>query len=162
MGSGKTTIGKRLAEPIGFDFVDTDELIEHKYGKSIPEIFSESGEAAFRRIEQEMLETLLQREYIVISTGGGMPCYHENMKVMSGKGKVVYLRTESGTLAKRLMRSRTERPLIKGKSPEELQLYIEDKLIEREPFYNQAHIVVDTENFTIEQLLQSLQLMKSK
>ncbi|MDR1864657.1 MAG: shikimate kinase [Bacteroidales bacterium] len=160
MGSGKTTIGRRMAEIIGFDFVDTDSLIEKEEGNNISRIFSERGEEAFRNIEHRLLKSLLQRDYTVISTGGGMPCHHHHMDMMLANGKVVYLHTLPQTLAKRLMRSHTERPLIKGKTPEELQEYIAAKLAEREPFYLRANVVVQTEEFSMDLLLRSLKLMK--
>ncbi len=160
-GSGKTTIGKRLAAPIGFDFLDTDHYIERQRGTTVAQIFAETDETAFRQMEHDALCDLLQRDYAVISTGGGLPCHHDNMDLMLAGGKVVYLKTSPGALAARLMRSKTERPLIKGKTEEELKQYIEEKLTEREPVYNRAHIIVQTENFSMEQLLQSLHLMKA-
>jgi shikimate kinase len=96
-----------------------------------------------------------------VSTGGGMPCHGNNMNIMLTGGKVVYLKTSPQALAVRLLRSHNERPLIKGKTETELQQYITEKLAEREPFYNSAHIVVQTEVFSIEELLQSLKLMKT-
>ncbi len=160
MGSGKTTIGRELAKPIGFSFMDTDHYIEQKNGMSVAEIFARQGETVFRQIEHDALMDMLQRDYVVVSTGGGMPCHNDNMDIMLANGKVVYLKTSPRTLAKRLIHSRTERPLIKGKSEVELQQYIEDKLAERESIYNRAHIIVHTEKYTIEQLLRSLHLMK--
>jgi len=161
MGSGKTTIGKRLAERIGFDFVDTDHFIEMQQGLSVTEIFARHGEPAFREMERNVLSEMLNLDYAVVSTGGGMPCHGNNMDVMLSGGKVVYLKTSPQALARRLLRSHTERPLIKGKSETELQQYITTKLTEREPFYNRAHIIMETENISIEELLQSLKLMKT-
>ncbi|MDR1672250.1 MAG: shikimate kinase [Bacteroidales bacterium] len=160
MGSGKTTIGKRMAKLIGFDFVDTDEWIEHREGKTVAQIFEDAGEEAFRRMEHDVLEEMRQRDFTVVSTGGGMPCFGNNMEMMLAIGKVVYLYTLPQTLVRRLMRSHVERPLIKDKSLEELQEYIAVKLAEREPFYRKAHIIVSTENFSMGQLLQSFKLMK--
>ncbi len=161
MGSGKTTIGKRLAAPIGFEFIDTDRVIEEKYGMTVGQIFADRGEMDFRQIEHHTLHELLPLDYTVIATGGGMPCHHDNMDTMLSNGKVVYLKTSPQALAKRLMRSWTERPLIKGKSEKELQQYIEEKLAEREPCYCRAHIIIDTEYLSTEKLLQSLHLIKS-
>ena len=159
-GSGKTTIGKRLAEPIGFDFVDTDTCIEQREGTTVARIFAERGRAAFRKIEHDVLQELMQRDFVVISTGGGMPCFHGNMDAMLAGGKTVYLKTNTETLVERLMHSKTERPLIQGKTKDELQRYIEEELAEREAFYERAHITVQTERFSMDQLLRSLQLMK--
>ena len=161
MGSGKTTIGRRLVERIGFDFVDTDRFIEMQQGMTVSEIFARRGEAAFREMERGILLELQKTEYAVVSTGGGMPCYGNNMDVMLESGKVVYLKTSPQALARRLFRSHSERPLIKGKTEKELQQYIIEKLAEREPFYNRAHIIIQTENFSMEGLLQALNLMKA-
>ncbi|MDR0714848.1 MAG: AAA family ATPase [Bacteroidales bacterium] len=161
MGSGKSTIGRQISEVIGFDFLDTDLLIEREQGKTIAEIFDAGGEAAFRQLEHDLLVSLLPRDFAVISTGGGMPCFHHNMDLMLNSGKVVYLKTHPQTLAGRLIRSQTERPLIRDKTAEELQAYITARLQEREPFYRRAEIIVQTENFSLNQLLRSLNLMKS-
>ena len=161
MGSGKSTIGRRLTELLGFDFVDTDRFVEMLHKTTVAQIFEQQGEAAFRKMERHILQVLQQRDFAVISTGGGMPCYADNMEVMLASGKVVYLKTSPQTLTRRLLRSRTERPLIKGKTEKELQQYVVEKLTEREPFYSRAHIVIQTENFSMEALLQSLNMMKT-
>ena len=160
MGSGKTTIGRRIAELMGFDFVDTDRFIEMQHNTTIAQLFTQHGETVFRKMEHDLLQELQQRDFAVISTGGGMPCHSGNMDIMLAGGKVVYLKTSPQALSRRLLRSHIERPLIKGKTEKELQQYIVEKLAEREPFYNRAHIVVQTEDFLMETLLQSLNLMK--
>ena len=160
MGSGKTTIGRRLAELLGFDLVDTDRFIEMQQGLTVSEVFARYGEAAFREMERNILPEIQNLEYAVVSTGGGMPCHSDNMDIMLACGKVVYLKTSPQALTRRLLHSPNERPLIKGKTEKELQQYIVDKLTEREPFYNRAHVVVPTETFSMETLLQSLNLMK--
>ncbi len=160
MGSGKTTIGRRFAGMIGFDFVDTDRFIEMKNGITVADVFAQYGEAAFRSMEQDILIELQQRDFVVVSTGGGLPCYNNNMELMLNSGKVVYLKTSPQVLARRLMHSHTERPLIKGKTEEELQQFIREKLAERETFYDRAHIIIQTENFSLEELLKSLGMHK--
>ena len=160
MGSGKSTIGRRLAEMLGFDFIDTDRFIEMQYGSTIAQIFMQQGEPAFRKMEHDVLQKIQQYDFAVISTGGGMPCYGDHMDLMLASGKVVYLKTLPQTLTRRLLRSHIERPLIKGKTEQELQQYIVEKLTEREPFYHRAHVAIQTENFSMEAFLQSLGLMK--
>ena len=160
MGSGKTTIGRRLVERIGFDFVDTDCFIEMRQGMTVSEVFAQRGEPAFRIMERDILLEMQKIEYAVVSTGGGMPCYGDNMDIMLANGKVIYLQTSPQTLVRRLLRSHTERPLIQGKTEKELQQYIIEKLAEREPFYSRAQITVQTENFSIEEFMQTLNLMK--
>ena len=160
MGSGKTTVGRRLAGQIGYDFIDTDYFIEMQQKLTVAEIFARHGEADFRDMERNALMELRKCEFAVISTGGSMPCHDGNMDVMLATGKVVYLMTSPQTLARRLLLSRTDRPLIKGKTEPELQQYIAEHLAKRETFYNKANIVVQTEKYSIEEILQKLNLMK--
>ena len=147
MGSGKTSIGKRLAEKLAFNFVDTDRFIEMQQGLTVAEIFSKFGESAFREMEHKLLLDLQKCKSAVISTGGGTPCHNENMKMMLACGIVIYLKTSPENLTQRLIRSQNERPLIKGKSETELLQYIIEKLTEREQYYNCADIVVENEVF---------------
>jgi len=158
MGSGKTTIGNCLARQTGFDFADTDQIIERQQGMTVSELFARHGETAFRRMEHDILLEIQNLDNLVVSTGGGMPCYHNNMDIMLSCGKVAYLKTSPQSLTRRLLCLQNERPLIKGKTEKELQQYIVEKLSERESFYSRAQIVVQTEDFSIEELLQALNL----
>ena len=155
MGSGKTTIGKCLANELDYDFIDTDRFIEMKHGLTVAEIFARHGEEYFRCLEHQMLIDLQQCERAVIATGGGMPCYYDNMSSMLAAGKVVYLKTPPQILAQRLILSKNERPLIKGKTEKELIHYISEKLSERETDYNRANITVLTENLSINEILRA-------
>ena len=152
MGSGKTTFGKRLALLINTNFVDTDRFIETQQNMTIVEIFKHQGEAAFREMERKVLLELITRDSIVVSTGGGMPCFNDNMSLMLANGKVIYMKTSPEALAARLINSRCERPLIKGKSKTELLEFIEINLAEREPVYELANITIRTESFSFEEL----------
>jgi len=162
MGSGKTTIGRHLAKNIGYSFVDTDCFIEMWQDLTISEIFARHGEAAFREMERQILIYLQCCGSLVISTGGGMPCYEDNINIMVGASpaptntKVIYLKMSPQMLAQRLIRSRTERPLIKGKTETELIQYITEQLDKREHFYNRADIVIQTENYSLEEILELL------
>jgi shikimate kinase len=143
MGSGKTTAGKKLASLLGWTFIDLDRKIEEAAKMSIPEIFSQHGEASFRQSESDILRSLGLESGAVISTGGGAPCHSENMSFMLGTGLTVYLRLTPFQLVSRLSNAREERPLIKGMKGEELLRFITGKLEEREKWYSQADLTVD-------------------
>jgi len=139
MGSGKTTIGKLLAARLGFSFVDMDKHIEEKEFKSVSQIFAEKGESEFRLIEQKCLHEVAEFENIVISTGGGAPCFFDNIRFMNTHGTTVYLKLSAAELADRLESSRAnKRPLLAERKGEELQQFIAEGLAKREPFYEQA------------------------
>jgi len=146
MGCGKSTIGRKVAELLGISFVDLDKYIEERYFKSVPAIFAEEGEQAFREKERSSLLEVSQFENIVIGTGGGAPCFFDNMEVMNNNGITVYIAPDSDVLAARLIKSKTERPLITGKSPEELTTFINEALLKRAPFYEKAKIIFRGEN----------------
>jgi shikimate kinase len=146
MGSGKSTIGRKVAALMGINFIDLDKYIEERNFKSVPDIFAQDGEAAFRLKERQALQEVAQFEEIVVGTGGGAPCFFENMKLMNESGITIYLAPDNDTLAYRLLKSKTERPLIAGKSREELQLFIQQALEKRAPFYEQSKIIIRGKN----------------
>ena len=156
MGSGKSTLGAKLARHLGYKFVDMDQLIEETAEMSIPEIFSEHGEAVFRKWEHDILQELCHSEKLVISTGGGAPCHSGIMDLLNAHGITVYLKLSPEALLSRLIRSRTERPLIKGKSEPELLDYIKTLLETREEFYSRARHVVDGLNIKAEELARDI------
>jgi len=131
-------LGWKLATHLGVQFVDMDNYIEERNCKTIPQIFAEEGEAEFRNKERKALEELSEFTDIVIATGGGAPCFFDNIDLMNETGKTVYLNIDPAILADRLLKSKTERPLIKGKSREELVAFIDDTLRKRNEFYAQA------------------------
>ena len=143
MGSGKSTTGKKLASRLNWSFIDLDKKIELVAGMKITEIFSEKGESYFRTIESETLRGLSQESNAVISTGGGTPCFNDNMDFMLGSGLTVYLRLTTGQLKERLVASSKARPLIADIGKDELEDYIHKKLNEREMWYTKAKITVD-------------------
>lgn len=143
MGAGKTTIGKVLAKEMNIDFYDLDWYIENKFRKKIPEIFAEQGESAFREMERKMLAEVGEFENVIISCGGGTPCFFDNIDFMNAKGEVIYLRAKPEVLKEHLLMGKSQRPLIQGKSPEELIQYIKDSLETRKPFYEKANHSID-------------------
>ena len=145
MGSGKSSVGRLLAKKTGWQFVDLDLFIENRYRKSVSQIFSEYGETVFREMEHNILQEVALFEQAVISTGGGAPCFHNNMSLMKQSGIVVYLKVPIPQLIKRLEISKQSRPLIKNKTIEELAVFIAESLKTREVFYNEADIILDTE-----------------
>ena len=143
MGAGKTTIGKALSKELGVIFYDLDWYIESRMRKTVSEIFAERGEEGFRKIEYNMLHEVAEFEDVIISCGGGTPCFFDNMDYLNQQGQVVYLKADSEVLYKHLMMAKTERPLIKGKSHDELLTFIREQLEKREPFYSKARYTLD-------------------
>ena len=143
MGSGKTSVGRLVADALGCPFLDLDAIIEKASERSIPEIFAADGEEGFRKIEYNMLHEVAEFEDVIISCGGGTPCFFDNMDYLNQQGDVVYLKSSPETLYKHLLMAKVERPLLKGKSAEELIAYITEHLAEREPFYQKAHHILD-------------------
>jgi shikimate kinase len=142
MGCGKSTIGRKVAALMGVNFIDLDKYIEERNFKSVPDIFAQEGEESFRIKESQALREVALFEDIVVGTGGGAPCFHDNMKLMNDAGITIYLAPEIETLAFRLLKSKTERPLIAGKSREELLQFIEQALVKRAPYYEQSKIII--------------------
>jgi len=139
MGSGKTTIGKLLAAKMGYNFVDMDKHIEEKTFKSVSQIFAEQGENEFRQLEKECLHEIGEFERVIISTGGGVPCFFDNMEYMNNRGITIYLKLTPAQLANRLETSKAnKRPLLAERKGDELIRFIADTLEVREPFYNRA------------------------
>ena len=143
MGSGKTTVGKALSKVTGMMFYDLDWYIESRMRKSVAQIFAERGEEGFRKIEHNMLHEVAEFEDVIISCGGGTPCFFDNMDYLNQQGDVVYLKATPEVLYKHLLMAKVERPLLKNKTPEELIAYITAHLQEREPFYSKAHHTLD-------------------
>lgn len=143
MGSGKSYSGQKLASRFGLDFIDLDIYIEEKEGRSIREIFEKEGEDYFRKVEQDCLLEMINKEKVVIATGGGTPCFFENMEWMNKNGITVFLETPVSLLIERLIAGMAHRPLLNGFSKKDLSLFIEKKLEERNPFYYQTQILYE-------------------
>ncbi|MDE6338792.1 MAG: shikimate kinase [Muribaculaceae bacterium] len=140
MACGKTTFGRALARRLGLEFIDLDFYIEQRFRKSINEIFHDKGEEEFRRIEASMLREVGEFENVIISCGGGTPCFHSNMDYMLDKGDVVWLQASVDRITQRLLINSSRRPLMKGKCEEEIRQAVLDGLAQRETHYNRANI----------------------
>jgi len=155
MGSGKSTAGKKLASLLGWSFIDIDTRIEEYAGKTIPEIFSHDGEEYFRKLESKILKSLKSQTNSIISTGGGTPCFGDNMDHMVETGLTIYLKLKPEQLKSRLADSTGDRPLIKDLNNDDLLSFIEEKLAYREKWYNRAEIVFEVIDLDI-RLLHSI------
>lgn len=145
MGVGKTTAGRELAKMLNLDFIDLDLFIQCRYNKSITGIFEEEGEKRFREIENKVLKEVAEFEDIVVSTGGGVPCFFDNMEIMNRAGITVYLKAEPQLLAERLNLCKEKRPLIKDKDEEGMLRFVSESLEKRSAFYDRAKIVYKTD-----------------
>lgn len=144
MGSGKSTLGRRLSKLAGAGFIDLDREIEIREGMPVSDIFRSKGEDYFRQAEAEVLRSVVVHDKpVVVATGGGTPCFGGNMEFMNKTGVTVYIRMSPRALASRLEHDRGGRPLIEGLKGSELVSYIEDKLARREPFYCKSSIIID-------------------
>jgi shikimate kinase len=157
MGSGKTTLGRKTALRMGLNFIDLDEFIQSKEGKSIRQIFATTGEKEFRQIEAENLRLLEKIEQTIISVGGGAPCFYENMDWMNQRGFTIYLKQSPEFLYSRLKSSKSERPLIKGLKKKELYDFIVESLEERSVFYEKAKLILNAKNLKPKQLQEEIE-----
>lgn len=156
MGSGKTTMGRIFAAQLGYEFIDLDHFIENRYHKTISQLFAEVGEERFREIEKECLHETGQFDKAVIATGGGAPCFFDNMDFMISNGLAIYIKMSPAQLVARLSATKTgTRPLIAGKSGEELHAFIKEALEKREPFYSRANMLVSGEDDYLEEWFRS-------
>ena len=145
MGAGKTTLGKAFAREMGLTFVDLDWYIEERFHKSIRQLFTERGEDGFRELEKRMLHEAAEFEDVVISTGGGTPCFLDNMEYMNTMGDTIFLDVDIKVLFRRLKVAKQQRPLLVQKTDEELMAFISENLQKRLPFYIKAKHVFNGE-----------------
>lgn len=153
MGSGKTTLGKRLAKKLEYEFADMDEILEAQEGMCITDIFKHKGEAYFRELETGYINKLDNTKNMVLATGGGAPCFGENMNLMNQKGITIYLKMTAEGLAGRLENAKQLRPLIAHLEGDNLRDFIADKLLEREKFYLQSKCVIKAESVRPEHVI---------
>ena len=160
MASGKSTLGKALTEKLNYNFIDLDDYIEDKENTSISEIFKTKGEIYFRKKETQYLNDILNsKRKLILSLGGGTPCYSNNMEIILRANNTVsiYLNTSIPTLVDRLKNQKTKRPLIAHiRTDDLLAEFIGKHLFERSPFYRQAEIVITTDNKTQNDIIEEL------
>jgi shikimate kinase len=156
MGCGKSTMGRALAASLSMTFIDLDTYLEERYFKTIPQIFADEGEENFRLKERKVLEEVSAFDQVIVATGGGAPCFFDNMELMNSTGICIFLDVEIDSLVNRLIHAKTERPLIKGKSPEELRLFIEGMMQKRRPFYEKAKHILHGKDLSPDQVIELL------
>lgn len=157
MGSGKTSIGKKLARQLAYDLIDIDEFIESKEGKTINDLFDLWGEEEFRLQENHYLKQMVEKSNCVISTGGGLACYHDNMDIMNQSGETIFLHAESAFLASRLKSGKTSRPIIANIPDDELPIFIDTLLEKRNPHYYQAKHIIPSLDLKVSDIVELLQ-----
>tara|TARA_B100000315_G_C14502893_1_gene553180 strand:- start:7 stop:480 length:474 start_codon:yes stop_codon:yes gene_type:complete len=156
MGCGKSTIGKSLAKKNNKKFIDLDILIEKKIGKSINKIFNEDGEEYFRYLEKENLLDVCKLGNIVVATGGGTPCFFDNMNLMLKNGIVIYLKMKPKDLSRRLKENKKERPLLNKIKKQDLEKNIREILNQRRGVYEKANLILSDLNFEEKNLVELL------
>lgn len=163
MAAGKTTLGKALAKDLGLQFVDLDLYIESRYHATVSQIFAERGEEGFRQIERNMLHEVAEFEDVIIATGGGTPCFFDNMEYMNAQGTTVFLDVSVDVIFTRLTIARTQRPLVAGKTDEELRSYITETLNRRLPYYSRAtHSFCANQLENVKQISESVERFKEE
>lgn len=160
-GCGKSFFGKQVAELMKYDFVDTDMLIEAKEGKTVSEIFKKYGEDYFREKESAVIRSIPVDKNILVATGGGLPCFFQNMEWMKGNGLTVYLEAGAAYLFHRLLKEKSKRPLMAEITDIELMIYITESIAARRSFYEMAEIKVNAENCTPGTLLSAINKKRS-
>jgi shikimate kinase len=156
MGCGKSTLAKKLASKLSFEWLDTDAFIEKQEGLTISQIFTTHGESYFRSLELKLIQSIDVTVPTVISTGGGLPCFNNLMEQLNGKGTTIYLERSPKELFQRLNQGKSKRPLIANKSDEELLRFIEENLVERNPIYRQSKYILDRDYQTVDKIINLL------
>jgi shikimate kinase len=152
--SGKTTIGKKLAHRLNMKFIDLDHAIEAREKKTVPDIYTEIGDTEFRKLEWEVLNDIVKKDNIVVSTGGGAPCHCNNMNLMEKYGDVLYIHLDNDTLVSRLKGATKNRPIVLNKSDEELREYVADMRNRCEHHYTRARYIVEGKDLTVDKIVE--------
>jgi len=160
MGSGKSSVGKKLSEVLNYDYLDLDDYIQQQEGNSISEIFKNKGEIYFRKVENQYLKDIIsKKDNTIISLGGGTPCYGTNMEVIknSNDTKSIYLKTSIANLSERLFFEKDKRPLISHlEDKDELIEFIGKHLFERSVYYNQSDIIINTDQKSLNEVVETI------
>jgi shikimate kinase len=156
MGSGKSTLGKLLARQAGLHFIDLDKYIEERNFRTVSQLFEQEGEESFREKERKALVEVSAFDNLVVATGGGTPCFFDNMELMNRTGITIFIDPDPAFLARRLSVSKSVRPLIRGKTREELVDFIAETLNKRRPYYEQSRFRIDNEDMNPELILKLL------
>lgn len=156
MCSGKSSISRKVAARLGYEAFDTDDLFEEKYHICVQDFFEKYGEDYFRKFESEILKKTGEMHHVVVSTGGGTPCFFDNMQWMKENGSTIFVRVSPLTSFHRIMNAKRKRPLVNGKSEDELRQYVENHYNSRLPFYEQADFTVKGENLDIDEIMNYL------
>lgn len=151
--SGKSTMGKKLASRLGLEFIDLDDFMEQREGKSVPELFTELGEQEFRNREWAALLKIVKKDNVVIALGGGAPCHCDNMNLIEKQGDVIYLRLDNDTLVSRLKKATKDRPIVLNKTDEELRSYVREMRERCEHHYLRARYIVEGKDLTVDRIL---------
>ena len=143
MGAGKTTVGRALSKDLGMPFYDLDWYIESRMRRSVKQIFDQEGEEGFRKTERNMLHEVAEFENVILSCGGGTPCFFDNMSYLNRQGQTIYLKAQPEVLYSHLKMGKVVRPLLLNKTADEVKAFITEQLSQREPYYLKAQHIVD-------------------
>jgi shikimate kinase len=163
-GAGKTTIGRQLSSALNMPFIDLDEYIVSQQGQSIPALFAAKGQSYFRHAEAEALrEVAAGAAGAIVATGGGTPCFLDNMDFMNAHGTTVFLKIPADIVAERLMmaQGREQRPLVAGKTPEQIKQFVTETLLSRLQFYEKAHITYQNPSREVTELCRLIRSVEN-
>lgn len=153
MACGKSYLSRKLSAEMGLSLIDMDKYIEEKNAMSVPDIFATFGEDGYREREQKALQEISEIEDVIIATGGGAPCFYDNMEVMNQTGLTLYIKVPEAVIVERLLNSKHKRPLVDGKSETELSAYVSAKIKERETYYMQAKATINPIELSLDEII---------
>ena len=151
-------MGRRLAKKLNLGFIDLDEVIEKREGKTVPELYTELGDEGFRIREWEALKEIVKTDNVVVALGGGAPCHCDNMNLIEKYGEVIYLRLDNNTLVNRLKSATVDRPIVLKKTDEELRYYVQDIRNRCEHHYLRAKYVIDSKDISVDKVVDILRV----